>query len=546
MAVSEQRAVVIWDVSTGKVRHSLPRPARVVAFSPDGKSLLTASAWVQRWDVETGKPAYPEPLTGLSSLALSGLQWSADGRRLLTGWNAEVPGEGGRRAFPATLAVWDVAAMTTVWVYPIQLSIAAAALDPDGSTVRAFTRDGRLRTWRLGPQVTENATVVPDPIGLTRVSRTFLPDGRFAVQTFTTDGVTLDVYDTAGRPERQAFWRWPTTDQPRKFGKNDPGRNFILSEPSGTTLVGPGGSRRDLVAGQSKPPLQTRAPLRSFVNGVYPSADAFALARVVVGPGTTNGHLWEAATGRIIADFSTILPASDEVAVSDDGRFLAAGAGDSVVVRDLADPRAVHRFPSLRARRLAFSPDSRYLAGVLDDGSVLIWPVPGARLAWVAADRDRVWEDLIADDPGKAWKALWLLIDHPLEAVELFRGRIRPATARKDTPGLIDRLDHSRFAVREEAMRELARRGDEIEGDLRAALGQPASAERRERLEMLLGKLDLSAPPAGETLRTLRCVWLLERVNTAEARRVLTEVAGGASGSRGTLAAKSALERIGK
>jgi WD40 repeat protein len=546
MAVSDHGEVAVWDVSAGKVRHRLAHPARAVAFSPDGKSLLTAGGWVQRWDIETGKPVYAEPVTGIPSPDPLVLQWSADGRRLLTGWHGELSGEGGRRAFPATLAVWDVPAMTTVWVHRPNSPAAVAALDPGGSIVRAFTRDGRLRTWRLGPPGTEDATAVADPTASVRVSRTFLPDGRLAVQTFTADGVTLDVYDTAGRPERQTFWRWPTNDRARNFGKNDPARNFTVYEARGTILFGPGGSRRDLVAGQSRPPLETRAPLRSFVSGVYPSADAFALARVVVGPGTTDGHLWEANTGRIIADFSTILPASDEVAVSDDGRFLASGAGDSVVVRDLADPTAVHRFQSSRARRLAFSPDSRHLAGALDDGSVLIWPVPGARSAWVAADRDRVWEDLIADDAGKAWKALWLLLDHPIEAVELLRGRLRPAAARKDTSGLIDRLDHARFAVREDAMRELARRGDEIEGDLRAALKQPSSPERRERLELLLGKLDLSAAPAGDTLRTLRCVWLLERINTADARRVLTELAGGAPGARGTLEAKAALERLGK
>src|SRR5262249_42943452 len=107
---------------------------------------------------------------------------------------------------------------------------------------------------------------------LTRLSRTFLPDGRFAVQTFTTDGVTLDVYDTAGRPERQAFWRWPTTDQPRKFGKNDPGRNFILYEPSGTTLLGPGGSRRGPGARASESRRSRRGPGGGRALRVFPRA----------------------------------------------------------------------------------------------------------------------------------------------------------------------------------------------------------------------------------------------------------------------------------
>jgi hypothetical protein len=113
-----------------------------------------------------------------------------------------------------------------------------------------------------------------------------------------------------------------------------------------------------------------------------------------------------------------------------------------------------------------------------------------------------------------------------------------------DTAEQIARLDHPRYAVRETAARELARRGMVVEGDLRAALAKAKSAEQRERLEGLLNKLRWGVPPEGDILRGLRAVWLLERLGTAETKKLLERLAGGASGSRVTLEAKAALGRF--
>jgi hypothetical protein len=129
-------------------------------------------------------------------------------------------------------------------------------------------------------------------------------------------------------------------------------------------------------------------------------------------------------------------------------------------------------------------------------------------------------------------------------ATVLLKARAKPIPALADTAELIAKLDHPRYAVREEAARELSRRGTVVEGTLRTALQKPTSAEQRERLEGLLAKLNLAVPPAGDELRGLRAVWLLERIGTAEARKVLEKLAGGASGSRVTAEAKAALNRL--
>ena len=213
------------------------------------------------------------------------------------------------------------------------------------------------------------------------------------------------------------------------------------------------------------------------------------------------------------------------------------------MIGDLRGPGRVYRLPVGGVSAVAFSPDGRRVATGLTDGTVLVWDVPRSSTPWRPADADRLWADLAGDAPV-AWRALWHLIDHPDRATALLAGRLRPVPIDTDTPDLIAKLDHPKYAVREDAARRLAARGGRVEWELLQASRKAASAEQWERLERLLDKLDPGIPPAGDELRGLRTVWLLERIGTAEARRLLEMVAGGASGSRVTAEAKAALGRL--
>jgi WD40 repeat protein len=80
--------VFVWDVATGKpatgVEHGLGIGAGVVTFSPDGKTLATASVdgTIRLWDAATWKErkqfrGHRDPVTALS--------FTPDSRRLLSG-----------------------------------------------------------------------------------------------------------------------------------------------------------------------------------------------------------------------------------------------------------------------------------------------------------------------------------------------------------------------------------------------------------------------------------------------------------------------------
>jgi hypothetical protein len=105
-------------------------------------------------------------------------------------------------------------------------------------------------------------------------------------------------------------------------------------------------------------------------------------------------------------------------------------------------------------------------------------------------------------------------------------------------------LDADTFEARDRAARELAKLGGMARPALEKALqGRPA-AEKRRRLEELLEELKPAlAPLSGEDLRQVRAVEVLEKAATPEARRLLEEWAGGATGAPLTSEAQAALRR---
>jgi WD40 repeat protein len=528
VALADCRKVAVWDVATGKPQHEWRDSGRLVAFSADGKALLTVGAWVQRWNVETGEPAYPVPDIDRPVGAFV-LKWSADGRRMLTVWSGDRSADD-RDARPDILAIWDVKSVAVSWRRASRVGVLTATLDRAGSVVLACMDDRQLRSWSVQEPARETAVAVGNRNESIPRSYTFLADGRLAVHTHDA---LVDLYAPTG---------WLADGRARSTPVGPFSPTYFSPAIQGTVRFGPNGSRIDLVTARALPPLAIRSPVRRALGIPIATSDTFVAGLVHAEAGPL-GHVWESATGRIIVDLPASLPDWAGAVLSPDGRMVASADNDRLVLADLVGRGHVQTLPVRGARALAFSPDGRHLASSLADGTVLIWDVPRAQEPWRAGDSDRLWADLSANDAAPAWKAIWRLLDNPDGAIELLAGRLRPITAWNDTAALIGRLDHSRYAVREEAVRELAGRGALIEEDLRNALRSSPSVEQRERLQVLLRKLDTAVPPTGETLRGLRCIWLLERISTPAAKQVLAEIATGATGSRVTIEAKEALGR---
>jgi hypothetical protein len=197
--------------------------------------------------------------------------------------------------------------------------------------------------------------------------------------------------------------------------------------------------------------------------------------------------------------------------------------------------------------QLVFSPDDATLACGLADSTMILWDVAARRgktslekRRLSAAELQSAWDALARPDAAKAYPALWALAGGSEDSVRFLKERLAPVAAPKGVDRLIADLDSDRFAVREQATRELEKLGFAAEASLCRALENQPSLEMRRRLERLLHQLE-SSP---DWLRSLRAIQVLEYSATAEARAVLQSLAQGAAGSRLTREAKASLIRL--
>jgi hypothetical protein len=371
------------------------------------------------------------------------------------------------------------------------------------------------------------------PISTQHTSVTFLPDDRFAVLSQNGQGSALDVYDAFGKPDQRRTRVLPDSSNLQ--------RKILQYRGQGTTTFGPGGWRFDLMMNREMPPLQQSLTFR-LISLLNTDSRAVVAGRTI-DQTAVEGHVWESLTGRVIAELPTDIQNSDRAIISSDSRFLAISKDTHVVLHDFSDPAKSIHLPIAGTTALAFSPDASRIATAQNDGTILIWNVPREPSPWQRYNAERIWKNL-ESDAATAWKTIWHLIDHPGPASEFLKSRLHPEPGLSDTAEQIARLDHPKYLVREQATKELAGRGEMIEGDLLAAIKAPRSEEQRARVELLLSKLNPAVPPSGQMLRGLRCLWLLERLGTQEALATLKDLANGASGSRVTSEAKASLARL--
>ena len=133
--------VLIWDVEQRKLLRSIHGHSDCiygVAFSPDGKSIATASydKLVKLWDIATEKEVrtYKDHID-----AVYAVEFTPDGKRLVSG------------SADRTIKIWDVATGDRLYTLSEpQDGINTIAIDPTVNCVAAGGLDKSIRIWSLG------------------------------------------------------------------------------------------------------------------------------------------------------------------------------------------------------------------------------------------------------------------------------------------------------------------------------------------------------------------------------------------------------------
>jgi WD40 repeat protein len=348
LTASQDRTARLWDAATGQPLGEVMRhtgPVRLATFSPDGKAVATTgldrTVWL--WGAATGRPL-GQPLR--HTHAVCAVAFSPDGQRILTGGGG--PG--------ATARLWDAGTGQPVGKeIRHNGAITVVSLSPDGKRALTGSADKTARLW--GAASGEPLSL---PLG---------HDGPVTAAQFSPDG---KVVVTASSDRTARLWDAFTGQPLGKVMRHDGPVRAAAFSPDGKVLV-TGSVDRSARAWNAATGLPSGKPFRHGrpVVGLAFSPDGQALLTVGI---DQVARLWHVATGSPLGQplrHDGILRAG---AFSPDGKTVVTGGADgNARLWDLARdcPPPLRHPGALLA--LASSPDGKLALTGGADRIARIW-----------------------------------------------------------------------------------------------------------------------------------------------------------------------------
>jgi WD40 repeat protein len=348
-----------------RLRHA--REVSGLAFSPDGKRLVTASKdrTVVVWDLASGRELrrYLGHTANVRAVA-----FSRDGKTVASAGDE------------ANIKLWDAGSGKDVRALPTPAGVTALAFSPDGKHLAATCDDRALRVFETATgtlrRAIERLRAVPQSVA-------FSPDGSALAMGF-------------GGTDGQVFlWQFPkmveNANQPEFWSQQDfAGASYHLAfSPDGKTLARSGPDSVKLYSVPSPGSVGAGGQLRRALvpagRGVRYTCTAYGKDGKTLFVGGSDGviYLFDPDNGQALGTFRGHTAAVTALAVPPDAGQLASASADHTVrlwpYNVSAQARAFegHAGPVWTA---AFSPDAQRLVTASGDKTVRIWEAAGGKV----------------------------------------------------------------------------------------------------------------------------------------------------------------------
>ena len=358
LTASKDGTARLWKAASGTLLATLQGHKASVnhaAFSPDGGIVVTASEdkTARLWETASGKllatleghkdqvnhAAFSHPGSPCVHKGIVGsADFSPDGQMLAT------------TSWDGTARLWEVASgrlLATLSAHKVRVS--SASFSPDGRTLMTAGEDGTARLWDVAigrPLV----VLQGDKTGVYRAA--FSPDGR---KVMTTGGVALVSKDNSARLWEAASGKLLATLEGheqivRQAAFSPDGRTVLTAGGDGTARLWEAASGKPLLTLEGHEGRKRDTFFADASAGFSPDGKTVATSF-----GSTT-QLWEAASGRPL----TTLEGHGAAAFSPDGRMVVTSIEGTARVWDAASGKSL---ATLQGQGLTanavFSPDSK-------------------------------------------------------------------------------------------------------------------------------------------------------------------------------------------
>jgi WD40 repeat protein len=347
LTASADGTVRIWDAETGAETGVLEGHDGLVLsalFSPDGKHIVTASSdlTARIWDVETrAKIAVLEGHDG----EVRSAAFSPDGRRVLTG------------SADGTVRLWDVESGREIGaVKAHEEELSSAAFSPDGRRIVTASPDKTARLWD-GETLAEIGVLARHDNWVQ--SAAFSPDSRHVVTA--SDDKTARLWDVATQTQVGVLKGHDSTVLGAAFSAD--GRQVVTASSDGTARIWDAASLAQINV------------LKGHERGVLSASFSPDGRRVATGSDDKTARLWSANPPKDIGVLSGHDAWVVGAAFSPDGRRVATASIDTVRFWDAETRVKIGALasPDGPVLGVVFSPNGQHVATASRGKTVRLW-----------------------------------------------------------------------------------------------------------------------------------------------------------------------------